>query len=52
MNEIVGRDVLLSYPNFIKEYIIYTYARKTKLREVIIKHGNPVSFYSRKLTFK
>ena len=32
MNKILGRYVLLSYPNFSEEFIIYIDARKIKLR--------------------
>ena len=34
MRKIVGRDVLLYYPNFIEIFIIHTDASKTHLRRV------------------
>ena len=50
MMKIVGRDVLLSYPNFNERFIIHTDASKTQLGGVISNDGNPVEFYSYKLT--
>ena len=50
MKNIVGRDVLLSYPNFGEKFIIHTDASKTQLGGVISKNGKPIAFYSRKLT--
>ena len=49
MKKIVGRDVLLSYPNFSKEFIIPTDASNTQLGGVISQNGKPIAFYSRKL---
>ena len=42
--KIVGADALISYPNFIKKFIIHTYARKTQLGGVISQDGNPSIF--------
>ena len=50
MKKIVGIDVLLSYPNFIEEFIIHTYAGKTHIRILIILNGKPITYYSRKST--
>ena len=50
MMKIVGRNVLLSYPNFNEIFIIHTNASKTQLGGVISHNGNPVEFYSYKLT--
>ena len=50
MKKIVGRDVPLKYPNFSEAFIIHTDARKTQLGRVIIQNGNPIAFYSCKLT--
>ena len=50
MKKIVGRDVLLYYPNFSERSIIHTDARKTQLGGVTIKNGKSIDFYSRKLT--
>ena len=37
MKKIVGRDMLLSYPNFSEEIIIYTDANRTHTGGVIIQ---------------
>ena len=50
MKNILGRDVLLYYPNFSKIYIIHTEASKTQLGGIISQNGKPIAFYSRKLT--
>ena len=50
MNKIVGRDILLSYPNSREYFIIITYASKDKIGGVIGQNGKPISFFSRKLT--
>ena len=50
MKKIVGRDVLISYPNYSEEYIINIDANKNNLRGIIIQNGKPISSYSRKLT--
>ena len=50
MNKIVSRYSLLSYPNFIEEFIIHADPRKTQLGIVIIQNWNPIVFYSHKLT--
>ena len=49
MNKIMGRDVILPYPNFSAYFIIHTYDSKMQLRGVMIKNSNPVDFYSCKL---
>ena len=48
MKKIVGRDVLLSYPNFTKTFIIHTDASKTHLGGVMSQNGKPIDFYSLK----
>ena len=50
MKKLVRRYAPLPYPNFSEEFIIQTNARKTQLGGVIIQNGNPISFYSFKLT--
>ena len=50
MNKIVGRDILLSYPNFINSFIIHTGSRKKHLGLLIIQNGKPIAFSSHKLT--
>ena len=39
MKKIVGRNVLLSYPNFSEIFTIHTDASKTQIRGVIGKNG-------------
>ena len=50
INKIVGRDVILAYPSFSKQFIIHIYARKTHIRGVIIQNGKPIYFYLHKST--
>ena len=50
MKKILGKEVLLSYPNFNKRFVIYTDASKTQLGAVITQDDKPVAFYSRKLS--
>ena len=50
INKIVGRDVLLYYPNFSKIFIIHTESGKTKLLGVMSQNGKPIAFYSRNVT--
>ena len=49
MKKIVGRDVLLSYPDFSKEFVIHTDASKFQLGAVISQGSKPIAFYLRKL---
>ena len=49
MLKIIGKHVLLSYPNFNKKFDIYTDASHTQLGAVIMQEGKPIAFYSRKL---
>ena len=49
MLKIIGKHVLLSYPNFDKKIDIYTDASHTQLGAVIMQEGKPRAFYSRKL---
>jgi hypothetical protein len=46
---IVGREVLLSYPDFSQPFHIHTDASKTQLGSVISQDKKPIAFYSRKL---
>ena len=43
--KIIGRDVLLSYPNFNEEFIIHTGAIKAQLRGEMSQTVNPIDFY-------
>ena len=49
MLKIIGKNVLLSYPNFNKKFDIYTDASHTQLGTVIMQEGKPLAFYSQKL---
>ena len=48
--KVVGKEVLLAYPNFSKPFEIYTDASHLQLGAVISQDGKPIAFYSRKLT--
>ena len=50
MKKIVGRDVLLSYPNFSEMFIIHIETIKKQLGGVISQNGKPTAFHSCKLT--
>ena len=45
MKSLVARDVILSYPQFDKEFHIHTDASKTQLGAVISQEGKPIAFY-------
>ena len=45
----MAREKLLAYPNFNKEFNIYTDASKVQLGAVIIQDKRPIAFFSRKL---
>ena len=47
---VISKDVLLSYPDFNKEFVIHTDASKYQLGACISQNGNPIAFYSRKLS--
>jgi RNase H-like domain found in reverse transcriptase len=46
MKRIIGKQVLLAYPDFSKEFVIHTDASRTQLRAVISQDGTPIAFYS------
>ena len=50
MKKIVGRDVILSYPNFSEKFKMHTVASNTQLGGIVGQNGKPISLYSRKLT--
>ena len=50
IKELMARDVILSYPDFSKKFIMYTDASDYQLGAVIMQEGKPLAFYSRKLT--
>lgn len=49
MKRIIGREVLLSYPDFSKPFDIHTDASHTQIGSVISQENRPIAFYSRKL---
>ena len=48
MKRVMGRDVLLSYPDFNKLFDIYTDASHTQLGAVIMQEKKPIAFYPHK----
>ena len=49
IKQIVGRETLLSYPDFNQPFEIHTDASHTQLGAVISQNNKPIAFYSRKL---
>jgi len=49
MKRIMARETLLAYPDFNKEFHIYTDASKVQLGAVIVQDNRPIAFFSRKL---
>jgi hypothetical protein len=49
MKQFISKEILLSYPNFNKPFIIHTDASHTQLGAVISQDDKPIAFYSRKL---
>jgi hypothetical protein len=45
----VSQETLLAFPDFEKEWHVYTDASNTQLEAVIMQEGNPLAFYGRKL---
>ena len=46
----IARDIVLAYPDFFKEFVIYTDASKKQLGSVSITQNNrSIAFFSRKL---
>eukprot|EP00970_Alexandrium_tamarense_P011207 scaffold2393_cov116-Alexandrium_tamarense.AAC.1 len=46
----IARDVVLAYPNFKEEFVIYTDASKRQLGAVITQNNQPIAFFSLKLS--
>ena len=46
----IARDVVLAYPDYSKEFEIYTDALSKQLGAVITQGTKPIAFFSRKLT--
>jgi hypothetical protein len=49
VKKILSKDAILAFPDFTKEFIIYTDASKYQLGGVITQDNKPLAFYSRKL---
>ena len=50
IKRIMGREILLSYPNFNEPFEIFTDASATQLGALIAQQNKPVAFYSRTFT--
>jgi hypothetical protein len=50
IKSLLGRQVVLAYPNFKLPFEIHTDASTSQLGSVIHQDGRPIAFYSRKLT--
>ena len=46
----IARDIVLAYPDYSKEFEIYTDATSKQLGTVITQVNKPIAFFSRKLT--
>ena len=49
LKKIISRETLLAFPNFNKEFHIYTDASDSQLGAVIMQDNKPLAFYIRKL---
>ena len=49
IKRVIGREVLLGYPDFNNPFEIHTDALKLQLGAVISRMGKPIAFYSRKM---
>jgi hypothetical protein len=49
INQKVSQEALLTFPDFEKEFRVYTDASNKQLGAVIMQEGKPLAFYSRKL---
>ena len=49
IKRVIGREVLLVYPDFNALFEIHTDASKLKIGAVISQKGKPIAFYSRKM---
>ena len=46
----IARDVVLAYPDYLREFEIYTDTWSKQLGAVITQGNKPIAFFSRKLT--
>ena len=49
MKRVISKETLLAFPDFNKEFHIYTDASNYQLGAVIMQEGKPLAFYSRKM---
>ena len=49
IKRVIGREVLLAYPDFNAPFQIHTDASKTQIGAVMSQNGKPIAFYSRKM---
>jgi hypothetical protein len=49
IKRVISKETLLTFPDFSKEFHVYTDASKIQLGAVIMQEGKPLAFYSRKL---
>jgi hypothetical protein len=49
IKRVIGREVLLAYPDLNAPFQIHTDACKTQIGAVISQNGKPIAFYSRKM---
>ena len=50
VKETIARDVVLAYPDFSREFVIYTDASTRQLGAVITEYNRRIAFFSHKLT--
>ena len=48
--KVVATEVMLAYPDFLKDFEIFTDSSSRQLGSVITQDGKPLAFYSNKLT--
>jgi hypothetical protein len=46
----IAKDAALAYPDYSKEFEIYTYASSRQMGAVITQQNRPITFFSRKLS--
>ena len=50
LRQVISKETLLAFPDFNKEFHVYTDASNTQLGAVIMQDNKPLAFYSRKMT--
>jgi RNase H-like domain found in reverse transcriptase/Reverse transcriptase (RNA-dependent DNA polymerase) len=51
IKRIVSKEVLLSFPDYSKEFHLYTDASESQLGAVLVQADRPIAFFSKKLNF-